>query len=305
LLLEEGLLDRNRQLEFPVLPLTVGLITSDQSAAYFDFVNEVTGDGHPFRITLFDTRVQGVEAVDGIVASITQAGATNDVVVVVRGGGSRTDLAVFDHGDVARAVAHCPVPVLVGVGHDVDRSVADEVAHQSLKTPTAAARFLVEAVDRYQSRILGAAERLEHLARWHVAAAGQRLMANATQLAVTARRRVATEQAELAHTRQRLSRAPTVAVQQATADLRIHRARLDALDPARALRRGWTITYRVSGGDRLSGGDRTLLTGPDEVSPGDILETVTARGTVHSTVINTANNTVTSTTDSVEDEGVT
>lgn len=279
-LADEGLLTRNRELPFPSLPLNVGLVTSDQSAAYHDFVNELTSGGHPFRIALHDTRVQGLEAVAGLSAAIADAGQGNDVVVVVRGGGSRSDLVAFDHADVARAIARCEVPVVVGVGHDIDRSVADEVAHQSLKTPTAAASFLVEAVDRYSDRVRSAAERLEHLARWHVSSAQHQLIGNGNRLADAAKHRLAQSRMEMAYTTDRLTRAPAQALRQRQSDLRTSQARLQAFDPARALRRGWSITYRRNPDD----GSRTLVTASGEVLVGDQLETVTASTTIISTV---------------------
>lgn len=286
----EGLLEQNRALPFPALPLRIGLVTSDQSAAYFDFVNELTAGGQPFRVTLYDTRVQGLDAVPGLSAAIELAGkrggrqAANDVVVVIRGGGSRTDLVAFDHSDVARAIAACPVPVVVGVGHDVDRSVADELAHRSLKTPTAAAQFLVAVVEEFDDRVTSAAERLEHLARWHVAKAHSQLVDNGARLAAASLRRLAQGEMEIGYAADRLTRSPGVALRQADADLRLQQARLAVLDPERALARGWSITYRVSANGTNSD-KRTLLRRPDEVTSGDILETVTSAGSVHSTVI--------------------
>ncbi len=281
-LADEGLIEQNRQLDLPALPLDIGLVTSDQSAAYFDFVNELTSGGHPFKIVLHDTRVQGLEAVPGLSAAIEQAGRVSDVVVVVRGGGSRTDLVAFDHEDVARAIAACPVPVVVGVGHDVDRSVADELAYHSLKTPTAAAQFLVAAVHNYSIRVRSAADRLEHLASWHVAHAHHQLVGNGSRLAVASRRRLAQSKLEVDFAAERLTRSPAHALRQAESGLRLHQTRLAALDPTQALARGWSITYRVDGDNR------TLLRRPDDVAPGDILETVTSSGSVRSTVVETS-----------------
>ncbi len=275
---DEDLIERNRAIAFPALPLQVGLVTSDQSAAYFDFVNELTSGGHPFKVVLHDTRVQGLEAVPGLSEAIDLAGRDNDVVVVVRGGGSRTDLVAFDHEDVARAIAACPVPVVVGVGHDVDRSVADELAYRSLKTPTAAAQFLVAAVDDYTIRVRSAADRLEHLARWHVAQAHHQLVGNGSRLAAASRRRLAHGEMEISFAAERLARAPIHALRQAESTLQLHHSRLAALDPVPALARGWSITYRVDGDNR------TLLRQSDDVVEGDILETVTSSGTVRSVV---------------------
>ncbi len=153
-LAEAGLLDRNRRIPFPLVPLRVGLVTSDDSAAANDFLEELRASGFGFRVTLVDSRVQGTDAGTMLAGSLaTLARLPLDVVALVRGGGSRIDLAAFDLEPVARAVAAHPVPVLTGIGHEIDRSVADEVAHAAYKTPTACARALVDAVARVDARL--------------------------------------------------------------------------------------------------------------------------------------------------------
>ncbi len=150
----EGLLDVNHRLELPLVPLTVGLVTSHDSAAYNDFVEELRRSGFPFRILFADARVQGLEAEASLIDAVEAVAARRpDVVAVVRGGGARTDLIAFDREAVARSVAACPVPVFVGIGHEIDRSVVDEVAHSSLKTPTACAAALVERVGEFDRRL--------------------------------------------------------------------------------------------------------------------------------------------------------
>ena len=118
------------------MPLRVGLVTSSGSAAEADFVDELRRSGFAFDVVRVDARVQGPDAAFDIVAGIERAVADGaEVIALVRGGGARTDLAAFDDERIARAIATCPVPVLTGIGHEVDRSVADEVAHTAHKTP--------------------------------------------------------------------------------------------------------------------------------------------------------------------------
>ncbi len=282
----EGLLDRNHGVPFPALPLRVGLITSDNSAAYHDFINELTASGYPFRVTLFDTRVQGPEAVAGVasaIGAVTAGRVDVDVVVLARGGGARTDLVVFDHERVARAIAACPVPVVVGVGHEIDRSVADEVAQWSLKTPTASARLLVDAVARFEARVDDAAHRLHNLTVLHLDGANARLMAAGGRLAAVARRVIDHQSLALDHAWFRLGQAPARIVARADTTLEVAQARLHALDPSHALRRGWSITYAI--GEDEAG--HRLVRGPDDVATGTNLETVTAKGVVLSTVTGT------------------
>src|SRR5690606_30731872 len=127
----EGLLDRQAALALPPVPLRVGLVTSRGSAAEADFLDELARSGFAFHVIAVDVRVQGTGAPRAIARGIASAAARAcDVLAVVRGGGARTDLAAFDQEVVARTIAACPTPVLTGVGHEIDRSVADEVAHR-------------------------------------------------------------------------------------------------------------------------------------------------------------------------------
>ena len=143
----EGLLERNAKLPLPMPPLRIGLVTSLGSAAYNDFVQELRRSGFAFVLLACDVRVQGTEAEAQIVQALrTLARRKPDLMALIRGGGSRGDLAAFDSEAIARAIALSPVPVWTGIGHEIDTSVADAVAHRSFKTPTAVAAALVEAV---------------------------------------------------------------------------------------------------------------------------------------------------------------
>ncbi len=249
----EGLLDANKQLGFPLLPLRVGLVTSGGSAAEADFLDELRQVDYPFEITLFDTRVQGAEAAAEVAAAIESAGSETDldVVALVRGGGARTDLATFDHEDVARAIARCPHPVIVGVGHEIDTSVADQVACRSAKTPTAVAVALVEAVTGFERRVDLAATRLGRLSAEALARQTGRLDLAINRLGNAGRR--ATEQA--GHKLDNLT------------------VRIDALDPQRALARGWSITHTADG---------QLVTSATAVPSGTELITTVNDGTLTS-----------------------
>lgn len=164
-LTEEGLLELNAGLPLAAVPLRVGLVTSDGSAACADFLDELSRSGFGFEVHLADARVQGEDSVASLVSALdTLSDLDVDVVAVVRGGGARTDLLSFDHERVARAVARFPVPVLAGIGHEIDRSIVDEVAHSSFKTPTATAAFLVDRVRGFVEGLDSAAARLAVLA---------------------------------------------------------------------------------------------------------------------------------------------
>lgn len=147
-LVASGLYDANRRRHLPLVPLRIGVVTSLGTAAWHDFENELQHSGFGFELTVCDTRVQGDGASDSVAAAIRTLGrrAGLDAVVVIRGGGARNELAVFDAEPIATAIATSALPVITGLGHEIDRSIADEVAHTETKTPTAAAGFLIAAV---------------------------------------------------------------------------------------------------------------------------------------------------------------
>ena len=146
-----GLLDKNKKIEIAPVPLNVGFITSVGSAAYNDFIDELKKSGYSFKVFLCDARMQGPE-LEGEVrdAIFTLNKYPVDVIAIVRGGGSASDLMGFDKEGVAVAIANSKNPVLTGIGHQIDRTIADEVSNQSFKTPTATAQFIVEKVRQFE-----------------------------------------------------------------------------------------------------------------------------------------------------------
>ncbi|MEM9556221.1 MAG: exodeoxyribonuclease VII large subunit [Acidobacteriota bacterium] len=153
-----GLTERNRGLPLADVPLRLGLVTSADSAAYHDFLAGLEASGFGFRVRFVHASVQGPRAereIPSALAVLAQERPRDalDAVVVVRGGGSRSDLAAFDSRAVAEAVARSPLPVLCGLGHEIDRSIADAVCHTACKTPSAVAELLVERVADAERRV--------------------------------------------------------------------------------------------------------------------------------------------------------
>jgi exodeoxyribonuclease VII large subunit len=163
---QENLLEKNAQLLFPELPLRIGLITSPGSAAERDFMTGIQASPWAFSVQLRAAKMQGEQLQPEVIRAVAgHAAAGVDVIVITRGGGSRADLSWFDQRDLAVAIATCPVPVITAIGHEVDTSIADLVAHHACKTPTAAAEFLVERVDAAAARLEDAADRLAKASR--------------------------------------------------------------------------------------------------------------------------------------------
>lgn len=147
----EGLSGMNRSLDMPVRPGLVAVISSETAAGYGDFVRHLHGNpyGFAFRTVLFPAVMQGADAPASVIAALDEVAASPempDVVLILRGGGAKADLACYDDYDLAANVAQFPLPVLTGIGHERDSHICDEMAWRSFKTPTAAADFLIETV---------------------------------------------------------------------------------------------------------------------------------------------------------------
>ena len=204
-LAESGLLRRNAGVPLALVPLRVGLVTADGSAAHADFAHELKASGYAFEVLLCDARVQGVTAEADLVAALRTLGQADvDVIAVVRGGGDRTDLLAFDLASVAKAIALCPLPVFCGIGHEIDTSVADLVAHTAAKTPTACAAALVAHVAAFDERLARTRRDVDRLARSRSAAAAARLATARSALGLQAERRLARPRAWLGEARLRL-----------------------------------------------------------------------------------------------------
>lgn len=238
-----GLLDANSALKVPLVPLHVGLITSDGSAAYNDFVNEISLSPYPFRISLVHSAVQGAEAESGLIAAIETLGDVDvDVIAVVRGGGARTDLMAFDLESVATAVANSTRPVLSGIGHEIDRSVVDEVAHTAFKTPTACAAALVQAVAAFDQNLDLSARRIVNLAVTSHDRASEAISYSARAIGDRARRTLDIEEERLAALSSRLSDLGLMSIGRNSQRLDRISDLLRALHPDRILARGFSIT---------------------------------------------------------------
>lgn len=146
----DGVWDMNRTLPLPRPMLRIAVVSSATAAGYRDFIEEIRRTPYRFTITLFESLMQGDNAEGSIIAAlnaIAEDEDSYDIVAIIRGGGSTSDLALFDSYLIASYVAQFPLPVITGIGHDKDVSVTDMVAHTMCKTPTAVATHLAEAID--------------------------------------------------------------------------------------------------------------------------------------------------------------
>jgi len=167
-LIADGVFDMNKGLPLPILPKRVAVVSSPSAAGLQDFVNQLNANnyGYVIKHTLFTATMQGSTAEESIIAALNKIYdqcSKFDIVVIIRGGGSQADLACFDSYWLAAHVAQFPLPIITGIGHEKDISVVDLVAHTKLKTPTAAAEFILNKFVEAESVILELKEKIEYI----------------------------------------------------------------------------------------------------------------------------------------------
>lgn len=161
----EGIIEQNRSLAWAMVPWRVAIVSARGAAGYGDFINHLLGGDTRLRfdVQLFEAVMQGERTAPTVLAALSEIARRRDefdAVVIIRGGGSTTDLAAFDDYSIAAAVARFPLPVVVGIGHERDITVLDYVANQRVKTPTAAAELLAARVYRVYESLGRAAEKI-------------------------------------------------------------------------------------------------------------------------------------------------
>ncbi len=164
---KDGVWDMNREHKLPMLVQRIAIISSSSAAGYQDFCKELAQGGFHFTTTLFDSVMQGSAAEDSIVDSlyaIAEREDEFDIAIIIRGGGSTSDLNCFNSYTMASTVAQFPLPIFAGIGHDKDTSVVDMVAHRTLKTPTAVAGWLNDRMSRIEGWLMSAAQTLHDAA---------------------------------------------------------------------------------------------------------------------------------------------
>ncbi|HTZ10094.1 MAG TPA: exodeoxyribonuclease VII large subunit [Acidimicrobiales bacterium] len=295
---DEGLLRRNKERRLGPVPLRVALVASSKSEGFKDFQGQLRTSPWDFAVVLYEANVQGAGAPPSITRALTAASASdNDLVVLVRGGGSRADLAAFDHELVARAVATSALPVWTGIGHTGDQSLADIVAHQAFVTPTECGQELVRLVAQWWSSVAESAARVGRLAGGALDAAAQRdaaarsllvsathsqlhrhahrLRTRASALVVAPRRQLAAAGSAVERRATRLGASAGVAVDRHQDRVTSWRRLLAAYDVERQLQRGYTITL---------GPDGAVVRSVAELAPGRPVVTRFADGTAASVV---------------------
>ena len=266
----EGLFDERLKREIPPFPRTIGIVTSLNAAALRDVLTTLARRNPAIEVIVYPAPVQGDGAADRLATMLKRAGrrAECDVLLLVRGGGSIEDLWSFNEEALARAIRACPIPVVVGVGHETDFTIADFAADRRAPTPTAAAEMAsparAELFKKISERARGVGREMQRKPQY----SAQALDACARRLVHPAER-LRSYQKQVTQLKSRLAFAFSHKVHRCQAHLAELRATLKSVDPTAVLARGYSITYDASGG---------VLRDASEVRTGDRVKTRLAKG---------------------------
>ncbi len=277
-LTREGLADRNKELEFPLVPQRIGIISSATAAGYEDLLTHLknNGYGYKFKYRLYEAVMQGDSAEGSILGALNKCmndSSALDIVVIVRGGGGQTDLHCFDSFEIGRAIALLPLPVISGIGHQRDVTVVDEVSNTRAKTPTAAADMIITRVRDFEDRIDSLAHNLVHGARSLTADMKESLSSLSKKLEASVRN-------ELMNNMHRLNvfvkgmRYALKFIHNEKQMLKTREGNIKHLNPENILQRGYSITYN----------NGKAVKSVSDVDEGDNLRTVLHEGELTSTV---------------------
>lgn len=277
---KDGVIGLNRELEIPALPQRIAVISSATAAGWGDFRNQLDGNIYGFRfyVKLFPAAMQGDDVERSVISALNAVAMRRedfDVVIIIRGGGAVSELSCFDSYNLAFNIANFPLPVITGIGHERDDTVADVVAHTKVKTPTAAAEFII-------NRVFDTASELENLTRRMSDAITERMSAEKVRIERMSQKLpslfavLKTRQEQVLETLwiRSVNGVRNMLTAQAH-KLEIVDKSLAAADPQVILRRGYSLT-------RLNG--RAVKCASD-LKKGDRLTTVFADGSVESEII--------------------
>ena len=275
----EGVFDLNRELPLPLFTQRIAVISSSTAAGYGDFCRQLEENkrGFRFSVTLYESLMQGEGVERSIISALDKINAhidDYDCVVIIRGGGATSDMSGFDSLLLAENVANFPLPVITGIGHDRDECILDMVSHTRVKTPTAAAAFLIERLEQVARRIDDAADRITSYVQHRMEIEKMRLSRAAERIPILFSLVKSKQENKMETLNQRIASAVQRLIDRRRHTLDILEQRTKSLDPTLLLQRGYSITL-VNG---------HALRSPSAVKPGDIIVTRLADGMVKSTV---------------------
>ena len=281
---DDGVFNMNHELELPLVPQRIAVISSQTAAGYGDFVDQLYHHprGYAFQHTLFQAVMQGNEAEESIIRALEQVFEREDefdVVVLIRGGGSQSDLNCFNSYQLASCIAQFPLPVITGIGHERDETVADLVACVPLKTPTAVAEFLIHQAMSLDNILQELTRQLSDAATFAIRRPADHLQHLSQRLQTIMHSYVRVQDREIHVMQIRLANAVQSLLMQKKNQIVWLEGKLQLLDPVNLLRRGYSIT--------LSGGK--VVRNAKVLEKGQHIETILHDGRVESVVSHLCN----------------
>ena len=276
---KRDLIEQNSRLDTPLVLQRIAVLSAEHAAGYQDFKQHLLTNPqqYSFDVELYDVALQGTRVEDEVVEALQEIGRVQsryDCVVIIRGGGSRIDLGSFDSLAIGEAIAQCPLPVLTGIGHEIDTTVPDVVAHTSLKTPTAVAGFLVEHNEQFEAEIEERFNQITYLIDNYVTQARSNLEGATAALSYLPKSYLASQHKWLDMFIPQFRLLQSGQIRRNKEFLGHAEAIMKSLDPVNTLARGYSIT-------RLNG---VLVRETQDVAPGDVLESELADGKIISKV---------------------
>lgn len=276
---EEGVLTLNKELEMPVLPQRVAVVSAATAAGYGDFCNQLFNNpkGFVFYPKLFPAVMQGEQTEKTIISALNVIAEEQekwDVVVIIRGGGATSDLASFDTYLLAANVAQFPLPIITGIGHERDDTVLDMISHTRVKTPTAAAEFLIDRIDESACKLEELAQRMAYLIEFRRVQEERKIDALWNSVEQIAQRRITQGEHTIQLLQQRLRMALPMRLERENHKLNLVSQRIQDNSPERLLKRGYSLTLK----------DGKVVKDASQLKSGDVIETRLGTGNVESTV---------------------
>ena len=252
---KEGLMGLQKELELPLLPYRLAVISAEDAAGYRDFMRHLEDNPYGFVVNsvLFPALMQGSDCPSSIISAmdaVIDTGEEWDAVLILRGGGARLDLACYDDYDLAAVIAQYPLPVLTAVGHDQDFHVCDMVAYEYLKTPTALADYIMDIYECEDERISSCQARIR----------------------LAASNRLYREESLLDSLASRVKGAFSLKIAAMESSLQVLQARIQSADPRKILARGYALALD---------GDGAVLKGVNGRQPGDTVSVMFSDGTMN------------------------
>lgn len=275
---QEGRMDLNNGIIFPTLTQRIAVISSDTAAGYQDFIQQLQQNqyGYAFKPQLFPAAMQGQRTEMEVVSQLKDIASlgTYDVVVITRGGGSKLDLSSFDSYGIAKQISEMPIPVITGIGHDIDLSIADMVSAVALKTPTAVANFLIDHHSSFENLLYDQAIKLKLAVQQRFRSLDEYLNQFRKQIKVSLDHRLSAKLDQIHSVNKEIPSLLKSRIQRERDQLANWEQQNRLIAPDRLLKKGYSIV-------RFNG---KLIDSIENIKEGDQIETTLVDGEIQSTV---------------------